>query len=113
MIVEVQTDTLVVRQGWTRVMRQVARKDIPTVPAKRQPAPLDPSLPLGPRIRYAREHAGWSQSDLARAIGMSRHSYNLIEMGHTQDPAVSWVKKIALTLHVSMDELCGLTQEED
>jgi transcriptional regulator with XRE-family HTH domain len=67
---------------------------------------------LGDRIRKVRERYGMSQAELARRIGISKNSMNLIEASKTPDPAASKVKAIADVLRVSTDYLLG-RQDED
>jgi transcriptional regulator with XRE-family HTH domain len=62
---------------------------------------------LGDRIRKARQAYGMSQAELARRIGISTNSMNLIEVGKTPDPAASRVKAIADVLWVTTDYLLG------
>jgi transcriptional regulator with XRE-family HTH domain len=64
---------------------------------------------LGFRIRRARMYRGMTQAALARAIGMSTQSMNMIETGNTPDPGASRVRDIARVLRVSTDFLLGLT----
>jgi DNA-binding XRE family transcriptional regulator len=66
---------------------------------------------LGKRIRHARIEYGMSQAELARRIGISPQSMNMIEAGRTADPAVSWVREIARVLRVSADYLLGFTEK--
>ena len=61
-------------------------------------------MPLGTRIRKAREQARMSQAELARRIGISSTSMNAIEGGHT-DPRASRIVAIARELGVSTDTL--------
>ena len=61
-------------------------------------------MPLGTRIRKAREHAHISQAELARRIGISSTAMNAIEGGHT-DPRASRIVAIAQVLGVSTDTL--------
>jgi len=61
-------------------------------------------MPLGTRIRKARERARISQAELARRIGISLTSMNAIERGHT-DPRASRIVAIARELGVSTDAL--------
>jgi transcriptional regulator with XRE-family HTH domain len=61
-------------------------------------------MPLGARIRKAREQANLSQAELARRIGMSKTSMHAIEGGHT-DPRASRIVAIAQALGVSTDAL--------
>jgi len=68
---------------------------------------------LGDRIRKARERYGMSQAELARRVGISKNSMNLIELNKTPDPAASIVKAVADTLRVSADYLLGRQDEEN
>ena len=61
-------------------------------------------MPLGTRIRKAREHARISQAELARRIGISKTAMNAIEGGAT-DPRASRIVAIAQELGVSTDTL--------
>ena len=61
-------------------------------------------MPLGTRIRKAREQARISQAELARRIGISKTAMNAIEGGHT-DPRASRIVAIARELGVSTDAL--------
>jgi transcriptional regulator with XRE-family HTH domain len=61
-------------------------------------------MPLGTRIRKARERANISQAELARRIGISKQAMNAIE-GGTTDPRASRIVAIAQELGVSTDAL--------
>jgi transcriptional regulator with XRE-family HTH domain len=61
-------------------------------------------MPLGTRIRKAREHVNISQAELARRIGISKQAMNAIEGGAT-DPRASRIVAIAQVLGVSTDTL--------
>jgi len=61
-------------------------------------------MPLGTRIRKAREQARISQAELARRIGISKTAMNAIEGGAT-DPRASRIVAIARELGVSTDTL--------
>jgi transcriptional regulator with XRE-family HTH domain len=61
-------------------------------------------MPLGTRIRKARENARISQAELARRIGISKTAMNAIEGGAT-DPRASRIVAIAQVLGVSTDAL--------
>lgn len=67
---------------------------------------------LGDRIRKARIQYGMSQAELARRIGVSKNTMNLIESGKTPDPAVSRIRAIADILGISMDYLAGRKDED-
>jgi transcriptional regulator with XRE-family HTH domain len=66
---------------------------------------------LGMRIKLARTRRGLNQAALARRVGMSKNSMNLIERDMSQ-PAFAWVQKIAEVLDVSLDYLGGRTDED-
>ena len=66
---------------------------------------------LGMRIKLARTRRGLNQAALARAIGISKNSMNLIERDRT-NPAFLWVQKIAETLNVSLDYLGGRKEQD-
>jgi transcriptional regulator with XRE-family HTH domain len=61
-------------------------------------------MPLGTRIRKAREQAHISQAELARRIGISKQAMNAIEGGAT-DPRASRIVAISQELGVSTDAL--------
>jgi transcriptional regulator with XRE-family HTH domain len=66
---------------------------------------------LGMRIKLARTRRGLNQAELARKIGISKNSMNLIERDMSQ-PAFVWVQKIAEEINVSLDYLGGRTDED-
>jgi transcriptional regulator with XRE-family HTH domain len=66
---------------------------------------------LGMRIKLARTRRGLNQAELARAIGLSKNSMNLIERDR-RSPAFRWVQKIAAVLNVSLDYLGGRTEQD-
>ncbi len=59
------------------------------------------------RIKYLREKAGFTQSELARKLSLTRASVNAWEMGLTA-PSTPIVVELALLFHVSTDYLLGL-----
>ena len=62
---------------------------------------------LGQNIRKARKEYGMNQTVLAERAGLSKTSLSLIESGITKDPGVSYIVRIADTLHLSVDTLLG------
>jgi transcriptional regulator with XRE-family HTH domain len=66
---------------------------------------------LGMRIKLARTRRGLNQAELARAIGISKNSMNLIERD-LSNPAFFWVQKIAETLNVSLDYLASRKDDD-
>lgn len=106
MIVHDRGATLLVRRGWTRVMRAEATRDL-VRSTTRPPTPLPGMPPIGPQLRTARERLGLSQAALARAAGLAREHVSRIEDGQKPNPFVASVWKLAQVLGVSMDVLCG------
>lgn len=67
---------------------------------------------IGARIRSARKQRGWSQVDLADAVGLTRSSIANIEAGRQRAPA-HIVVLIAHTLDVSVEALLPSGSELD
>ncbi|MGM9571317.1 MAG: helix-turn-helix domain-containing protein [bacterium] len=69
---------------------------------------------LGELIRKIREEKGWSQRKLSLASNISNTTISRIEKGETKSPDVDTLKKIAIHLNTSYDELmasAGYIQE--
>ena len=64
-------------------------------------------MTLAEHIRTARKAYGMSQSELARRVGISKTSMNLIERGEVEDPRWSHVVAIAKHLRLSLDHVAG------
>ena len=62
-------------------------------------------MTLGERIRQEREKRGISQAELARRIGVSKNTMNMIEENKIADPRFSRVLAIARQLGMSHDVL--------
>ena len=60
-------------------------------------------------IKLLRNAKGWTQSDLARKLGMTRSSANAWEMGISV-PSTAYLVELARLFHVSTDYLLGLKQ---
>ena len=67
---------------------------------------------IGGRVRRARKRQGWSQIDLAHAVGLTRSSIANLEAGR-QRPPVHITLLIAQTLGVSVDALLPSGPELD
>lgn len=65
------------------------------------------TVPIGERIRAAREERGETQEYLAQQVGISRPALANIEMGRQDVPTVKLVA-IARYLGVSTDYLLGM-----
>ena len=62
-------------------------------------------MTLGECIRREREQRGMSQAELARRIGVSKNTMNMIEESKIADPRFSRVLAIARQLDMSLDAL--------
>ena len=56
-------------------------------------------------IRSLRHKAGLSQDKLSKLAGLTLHTITKIEIGATDDPRISTVKRLAAAFHVSIDSL--------
>lgn len=61
-------------------------------------------MPLGDRIKQHRTHLGWSQADLAEAIGTDPRQISRYETGRIT-PSVDALARIGQTLNISLDHL--------
>ena len=59
---------------------------------------------FGERLKKAREAAGKSQAEIARAIGVSQPAYSYMENGE-KNPSLPVAKQLAVILDVSLDYL--------
>lgn len=65
-------------------------------------------LNIADRIRYLRDKAGMTQTDLARRLGISRSAVNSWEMS-LSTPSVSNIVELTQIFHVSADYLLSLS----
>ena len=65
-------------------------------------------LNIADRIRYLRDKAGMTQTDLARRLGISRSAVNSWEMS-LSTPSVSNIVELTKIFHVSADYLLSLS----
>lgn len=63
------------------------------------------------KIRTLREQAGYSQSQLARKLDVTRSSVNAWEMG-LSTPTTQYIVMLARLFHVSADYILGLEEEQ-
>ena len=61
-------------------------------------------------IKELREDAGYSQSQLAKKLDVTRSSVNALEMGISA-PTTQYIVALAKLFHVSTDYLLGLESE--
>lgn len=64
------------------------------------------------RIAEAREARGWTQEQLAEAVGTTQQTIQRWESGHT-DPKVSNVKKISNALGITMSFILNIDDEKE
>lgn len=62
---------------------------------------------IGDQIRILREHSGFSQSELARRLSVTRSSVNAWESGLSAPTAI-YLVELAKLFHVTTDYLLGL-----
>ena len=60
-------------------------------------------------IKALRSSNGWTQSELAKKLGITRSSVNAWEMGISV-PSTAYIVELAQLFHVSTDFLLGLKQ---
>ena len=67
---------------------------------------------ISDKIRELREQAGYSQSELARKLDVTRSSVNAWEMG-LSTPTTQYVVALAKLFHVSADYILGTEAERE
>ena len=63
---------------------------------------------IADRIRYLRDKAGYTQTDLANRLGISRSAVNSWEMS-LSSPSIANIIEMTEVFHVSADYLLSLT----
>lgn len=63
------------------------------------------------KIKILREEAGYSQSQLAKKLDVTRSSVNAWEMG-LSTPTTNYIVALAKLFHVSADYLLGLSNQK-
>jgi len=67
-------------------------------------------LTLADRIRYLRDKANMTQTDLAKKLGISRSAVNAWEMS-LSSPSINNIIEMTQIFHVSSDYLLSLSDE--
>jgi transcriptional regulator with XRE-family HTH domain len=68
---------------------------------------------FGTIVKELREKRGWTQQELATQAGVPYMTIWRIEAGTHRYPRMDIAKRLARTLGVSLDVLCGLYDEEN
>jgi transcriptional regulator with XRE-family HTH domain len=70
-------------------------------------------MTLGKRIKVIREKRGWSQNELSRRSGVRQALISELESGKKHDTTGVALKRLALTLGVTVDYLVGMYAEDE
>jgi transcriptional regulator with XRE-family HTH domain len=65
---------------------------------------------MGEKIQRARKQRGWSQWDLASQAKVPQATLSRLENGTLANPTVDTLRKLSLTLGISMDYLAGVLE---
>jgi transcriptional regulator with XRE-family HTH domain len=68
---------------------------------------------FGEKVKQEREKRDWTQQELAKRAKVPHMTIWRLERGEHQSPRMDIAKKLARTLGVSLDFLCGLYDAED
>lgn len=69
-------------------------------------------MTFGERLRKIRERRGYSLSELAEKVGITKQAINQYEMNIT-GPKHTVLAALAVALDCTTDYLCGLKEEQD
>jgi transcriptional regulator with XRE-family HTH domain len=64
-------------------------------------------MDFGYKVRLRREKLGWTQTELAKAIGLTQNRISKIESGELTQLSFKNLRALARTLGVSVDWLLG------
>jgi transcriptional regulator with XRE-family HTH domain len=67
--------------------------------------------PLAERLRVARAHTGWSQTELARRAGLHSVQISKLERGVTREITGSTLRALCKALGVTSDYLLALDED--
>ena len=63
------------------------------------------------RLKAARQHVGWTQTELSKRSGVHAMAISRLERGEKKDVTGATLRKLALALRVSGDYLLGLSDD--
>ena len=70
-------------------------------------------MTLGDRIKATREKRGWSQNELSRLSGVRQALLSELESGKKDDTTGLALKRLAMTLGVTVDFLVGMYDDQE
>ena len=68
-------------------------------------------MTMGEKIQRARKQRRWSQWDLAERSKVPQATLSRLESGEQDNPTVDTLRKLSVTLGLSMDYLAGVLEE--
>ena len=68
---------------------------------------------VGARLKEAREKRGWTQQELAKRAGIPYMTVYRLEAESHRTPRMDIAKRLARTLGVTLDWLCGMYEDEN
>ncbi|MBI5609150.1 MAG: helix-turn-helix domain-containing protein [Deltaproteobacteria bacterium] len=69
------------------------------------------ALSLGRRLRYLRQHAGWTQAQVSASVSLTPEAYARLERGRSL-PSFPTLLRLANTMGVTVDALLGEAQHQ-
>jgi transcriptional regulator with XRE-family HTH domain len=70
-------------------------------------------MTMGEKIYRARTQRRLSQAELAERTGVTQAAISRLESGEQDNPTATVLRKLAITLGMSMDYLAGLYEEAE
>lgn len=68
-------------------------------------------MTLGEKLQRARKRRHWSQWDLAEHSKVPQATLSRLESGEQDNPTMDTLRKLSVTLGVSMDYLAGVLED--
>lgn len=68
---------------------------------------------VGERLKLARDKRGWTQQELARRAGIPYMTVYRLEAESHRTPRMDIAKRLARTLGVTLDWLCGMYEDDE
>jgi len=77
-----------------------------------RPNPMNICLGLARELSKARKQSELTQDSLAHKANISTQLVSMLERGQVKDPHVGAIVALARVLGVSVESLCGFTEED-